>query len=66
MSKDGRWIGLQGKAVFDCSVDAKAKAFEIMPDHPKIYKSLNFEVFYVEEAEATFYSMNAGSRTIKL
>lgn len=66
MSKDGRWIRLQGKAVFDCSMDAKIKAFEVMPGLAKIYNSSEFEVFYVDEAEATFYSMKGESRTIKL
>ena len=66
MSKDGRWIRLQGKAVFDCSMDAKAKAFEVMPGLAKVYNSSDFEVFYVEEAEATFYSMKDEPRTIKL
>ena len=66
MSKDGRWIRLQGKAVFDSSTDAKAKAFEVMPGLAKVYKSSDFEVFYVEEAEATFYSMKDEARTIHL
>ena len=66
MSKGGQWMRLNGKAVFDSSTDAKAKAFEIMPGLAKIYKSEDFEVFYVDEAEATFYSMKNEPRTIKL
>ena len=69
MSKDGQWMRLQGKAIFDPSIAAKAKAFEIMPGLASIYKSPEsptFEVFYVKEAEATFYSMKGESRTIKL
>ena len=66
MSKDMRWIRLQGKAVFDCSTEAKAKVFEVMPGREKIYKSAEFEVFYVAEAEATFYSLQDAPRTIKL
>jgi uncharacterized pyridoxamine 5'-phosphate oxidase family protein len=66
MSKDMRWIRLQGKAVFDSSTDTKAKAFEVMPGLAKIYKSEDFEVFYVEGAEATMYSMTDEPRTIKL
>ena len=69
MSKDGQWMRLQGKAVFDSSADAKAKAFEVMPGLASIYKSPEnpfFEVFYVEEAEATFYNMKGESKNIKL
>jgi len=66
MSKDGRWIRLQGKAIFDSSADAKAKSFEIMPGLANIYNFADFEVFYVEKAEATFYSMKSEPRTIKL
>jgi len=66
MSKDVRWIRLQGKAVFDSSTDAKAKAFEVMPGLAKIYKSEDFEVFYVEGVEATIYSMKDEPRTINL
>ena len=66
LSKDMRWIRLQGKAVFDDSTDAKAKAFEVMPGLSKIYKTEDFEVFYVEEAEATMYSMKDKPRNIKL
>lgn len=69
MSKDGQWIRLQGKAVFDSSASAKAKVFEIMPGLSNIYKSPedpSFEVFYVEDGEATFYSMKGESRSVKL
>ena len=69
MSSDGDWIRLQGKAVFDSNMGAKAKAFEVMPNLANIYKSPEnpfFEVFYVAEAEATFYNMKSAPRTIKL
>jgi len=67
MSKDGQWMRLQGKAVFDSNKDAKANAFEIQPGLEKIYNNPDlFEVFYVEQGEATFYNMKGESRTIKL
>jgi Uncharacterized conserved protein len=65
-SKDGQWLRLNGKAVFDSSTDAKAKAFEIMPGLAKIYKTEDFEVFYIEDAAATFYSMTDEPKTIKM
>jgi len=52
--------------IFFSSTDAKAKEFEVMPGLAKIYNSADFEVFYVKEAEATFYSMKGESKTIKL
>lgn len=69
MSKDGQWMRLQGKAVFDSSTQAKAKAFEVMPNLAIIYNSPTspfFETFYLDEAEATFYSMKGEPRNIKL
>jgi uncharacterized pyridoxamine 5'-phosphate oxidase family protein len=66
MSKGRQWMRLNGKAVFDSNTDAKAKAFEVMPGLAKIYKSEEFEVFYVDDGEATFYSMKDEPRTIKL
>ena len=61
------WIRLSGKAVFDSNRDVKAKIFEIAPQIKGRYSSPdhpNFEVFYVEEGEATFYDFS-GKRTVK-
>ncbi|MFT8350338.1 pyridoxamine 5'-phosphate oxidase family protein [Clostridium saccharoperbutylacetonicum] len=67
MSKDGQWMRLQGKAIFDSNKEAKANAFEVQPGLEKIYNNPElFEVFYVEQGEATFYNMKGESRTIKL
>jgi uncharacterized pyridoxamine 5'-phosphate oxidase family protein len=69
MSEKGQWIRLQGKAVFDSSLGAKAKAFEIMPNLAKMYNSPEnpiFQVFYIEEGEATLYSFSDTPRVIKL
>ncbi|HEY5562712.1 MAG TPA: pyridoxamine 5'-phosphate oxidase family protein [Clostridiaceae bacterium] len=69
MSVGGEWIRLQGKAVFDSSMDAKVKAFEVMPSFEKIYKSPEnpiFEVFYIEEGKATLYSFSDAPKVITL
>lgn len=69
MSEKGQWIRLKGKAVFDSSSDAKAKAFEILPSLANIYKSTDnpiFQVFYVEEGEAILYSFSETPRIITL
>ena len=69
MSKNGQWIRLQGKVVFDSNIAAKAKAFEIMPNLAMIYQSPDnpiFEVFYLSEGEATFYSFTDQPKTVKL
>ncbi|MHB8074675.1 pyridoxamine 5'-phosphate oxidase family protein [Desulfosporosinus fructosivorans] len=69
MSANGQWIRLQGKAVFDSNIAAKAKAFEIMPNLARIYNAPDnpiFEVFYLSEGEATFYSFSDQPRTVTL
>ncbi|MDO9535375.1 MAG: pyridoxamine 5'-phosphate oxidase family protein [Bacillota bacterium] len=67
-SPDRNWIRLKGKAVFNSTTAAKAKALEVAPILATMYSVEDsiFEVFYVEEGEATFYSMTGDSRTIKL
>jgi uncharacterized pyridoxamine 5'-phosphate oxidase family protein len=55
---NGAWLRLSGKAVFDGNMDAKKKAFELMPEFKDIYKepsSPDFEVFYLDEASAVIY-----------
>ncbi|MGV8980074.1 pyridoxamine 5'-phosphate oxidase family protein [Clostridium sp.] len=69
MSENGQWMRLQGKAIFDSSIEAKAKAFEIMPSLSQSYKTPEnpiFEVFYIEEGTATLYSFSDAPRIIKL
>jgi len=67
-SPDRKWIRLMGKAVFNSTPEAKAKALEVMPALAKMYSVEDsiFEVFYVEDGEATFYSMTGEPETIKL
>jgi len=65
---DRKWIRLSGRAVFNSTQAVKAKALETAPLLAKRY-SVNdgiFEVFCLEEAEATFNSMTGESKTIKL
>jgi len=69
MSESGQWIRLQGKAVFDGNTAVKAKAFEIMPMLANMYNSPDnpiFEVFYISEGKATFYSFSDAPKTITL
>ena len=69
MSEKGQWIRLKGKAIFDSSLEAKAKAFKILPSLTNIYKSTDnpiFQVFYIEEGEATLYSFSDAPRIITL
>ena len=66
---DYEWVRIKGKAVFDNNLTAKAKAFEVAPFLADIYKTSdnpNFEVFYIEDGEATIYSMKGEKRIIKL
>ena len=69
MSDIGQLIRLQGKAVFDKNLEAKAKVFKVMPDLLKMYKTPEnpiFEVFYVAEGTATLYSFSDAPRVITL
>lgn len=68
-SPEGRWIRLKGKAVFNTTPAIKAKALEVSPRLANIYSVEDqlFELFYIEEGEATFNSMGGGeSKTVKL
>ena len=67
-SKTGEWLRLKGKAVFNTNQKTKQAALDAMPSLSKIYSVEDsiFEVFYIEEAEATFNDMKGSSRKIKL
>ncbi|NMB34729.1 MAG: pyridoxamine 5'-phosphate oxidase family protein [Firmicutes bacterium] len=71
-SSDGKWIRLKGKAVFDSDLAARAKdkAIETSPTLARMYKAADnpiFELFYLEEGEATFNSLATGeSKTVRL
>jgi uncharacterized pyridoxamine 5'-phosphate oxidase family protein len=60
MIEEGKWIRIEGKAVFDGNMAAKKRAFELFPNFKGIYQSPEnpvFEVFYLEAPSATLYSM---------
>ena len=67
-SPDNKWIRLSGKAVFATTPEIKAKALEESPRLSKMYSvdDTIFELFYIEEGEATFSSMTGEARTIKI
>lgn len=70
-SPDKRWVRLKGRAVLnsELAVKAKDRAIEVSPVLASMYKTADnpiFEMFYLEEGEATFTSMATGeSKTIK-
>ena len=64
-----RWIRIKGKAVFDNNMAAKKQVFELLPMLADIYKDASnpvFEVFYLDEGEATIFSMAGEKTTYKL
>jgi len=67
-SKTGEWIRLQGKAVFNTNKQTKQAALDTMPMLKTRYSVDDsiFELFYIENAQATFSDMKGASRTIKL
>ena len=67
-SPDKRWIRLSGKAVFNTNPTTKAKALEVSPRLASMYAVDDpiFEVFYLDDGEATFCSMTGESKTIRL
>lgn len=68
-AKDGSWIRLKGKAVFEENMAVKKKAFEILPVLANIYGSFDspvFEVFYISEGEASVYSFTGAPKTLKI
>ncbi len=66
-SKDGEWLRLKGKAVFNTNKQSKQAAFNSAPFLSNMYSVDDsiFEVFYIENAEAIFHNMKGSSRTIK-
>ncbi|MDF2570116.1 MAG: pyridoxamine 5-phosphate oxidase-related FMN-binding protein [Sporomusa sp.] len=67
-SKTGEWLRLKGKAVFNTSKQTKQAAIDTMPMLANMYSVDDsiFELFYIEDAEATFQDMKGSSKTIKL
>lgn len=69
LNEKSEWVRLQGKAVFDSRPEIKEKAFAAEPLLTYVYQTVEspiFECFYLEEAEASFCTMTAASRTVTL
>ncbi|MDR1471973.1 MAG: pyridoxamine 5'-phosphate oxidase family protein [Synergistaceae bacterium] len=67
MIDEGKWIRVEGKAIFDGSLAAKKQAFEVFPNFKNIYQSPDnpiFEVFYLESPSAVLYSMTEAPQKI--
>ncbi|HEY3425697.1 MAG TPA: pyridoxamine 5'-phosphate oxidase family protein [Negativicutes bacterium] len=67
-SKTAEWLRLKGKAVFNTSKQSKQAALNSMPQLANMYSVDDsiFELFYIENGEATFQDMKGNSKTIKL
>lgn len=65
-SQEGEWLRLKGKAVFDTNKQSKQAALDSAPFLSTLYSvdDPKFEVFYIEDAVATFYNHKGVSRTI--
>jgi uncharacterized pyridoxamine 5'-phosphate oxidase family protein len=67
-SQDGTtWLRLRAKAVFNTSRETKKAALDTMPSLRKLYSEDDeiFEIFYADEAEATFADLSGNSRSVK-
>lgn len=66
-SKEGEWLRLSGKAVFNTTKQSKQAALDSAPFLKNMYSADDptFEVFYIENAEAIFHNMKGVSKTIK-
>lgn len=67
VSANREWIRLKGKAVFDGNLAAKAAALKAAPFLTNLYKTPDnpiFEVFYVQDGEATINAITGESRSI--
>lgn len=67
-SKDFRWLRLSGKAVFCTTKEAKAQALDILPMLKHMYSVEDniFEIFYLDNAVASFCSMKGDNKTVTL
>jgi uncharacterized pyridoxamine 5'-phosphate oxidase family protein len=68
-AQDGNWLRVEGSVVFENDAQVKKEFFEAYPGVAGIYQSTDnpvFEVFYLKDARATFYSFAAAPRTIAM
>ena len=64
----GHWVRVKGKAVFDTRKEIAEKAFKAADFFVPMYRSPDnpiLEFFYIDEAEAVFYSFTEAPRTVK-
>lgn len=68
ISKTGDWLRLQGKAVFNTTRKTRQAALDAVPAFSKMYSidDAIFELFYIEDGEATFNDTKGSSRTVTL
>ena len=70
MGAEGKWLRLNGKAVFDDSREAKAQAFseaaQLLQIYPKGADDETFVTFSLKDAKAILYSFGAGPQNIPL
>ncbi|MGX9756909.1 pyridoxamine 5'-phosphate oxidase family protein [Clostridioides difficile] len=62
-NKEGKWIRIKGKAVFDENKDALKKAFEILPSLKKMYNEetgMSLGLIYLEDIDAEFADLMTG------
>ena len=69
MGKDS-WLRIRGRIAFDDSREAKAQAFEVMPEllrmYPKGADEELFVTFYFTEAEAKLFSFAGAPKILPL
>jgi len=67
-NKNNEWLRLKGKAVFCTSRETRQAALTVSPFLGNLYKVDDhiFEIFYIDEAEATFSNMKGESRTVRV
>lgn len=67
-AKSGDWLRLTGEAVFNTTTATKQAALDASPFLKNMYSVSDtiFELFYIQNGEATFNDPKGGSRTVKL
>ena len=67
-AESGEWLRLKGQAVFNTNRQTKQAALDVSPLLSEMYSVDDsvFELFFIENAEATFCDMTGASRTIRL
>ena len=66
--KDGEWLRLSGKLVYDDDREARVSMLEAYPELKAMYDpdDGNTAVYYFEDAEAVFSSFTKPSETVRL